>query len=93
MEWGRGSVPRVSEFYGIAIQMFYREHDPPHFHAEYAGSHAQIRIDPVEIMSGNLPTRARRLVFEWANMHRGELAENWSRARRGQPLARIEPLD
>jgi phosphomannomutase len=30
-------VPEVSRFYGIDIAMFFREHGPPHFHAEYAG--------------------------------------------------------
>ena len=30
-------VPRISEFYGIVIAMYYREHGMPHFHATYAG--------------------------------------------------------
>ena len=29
-------MPRVSEFFGIAIYMYYNDHMPPHFHAEYA---------------------------------------------------------
>ena len=28
-------MPIVSEFYGIKIMMFWDEHNPPHFHAEY----------------------------------------------------------
>jgi Domain of unknown function (DUF4160) len=39
-----------------------------------------------------LPDRAVRLVREWAELHRAELAENWMRARDGQPLERIAPL-
>lgn len=28
-------MPTVSVFYGIIIRMFFDEHAPPHFHAEY----------------------------------------------------------
>jgi len=27
----------ISMFFGIVITMFYNEHGPPHFHAEYQG--------------------------------------------------------
>ena len=30
-------MPIVTVFYGIVIRMFYQEHGPPHFHAEYQG--------------------------------------------------------
>jgi len=26
-------MPRVSDFYGIAIYLYYRDHAPPRFHA------------------------------------------------------------
>lgn len=29
------SMPTISHFFGIVIQMFWREHAPPHFHALY----------------------------------------------------------
>ena len=37
-------MPRISEFYGIVIEMFFRDHPPPHFHARYAGEEAVIEI-------------------------------------------------
>lgn len=37
-------MPEISLFYGIRITMFYSDHNPPHFHAEYAGSKALIDI-------------------------------------------------
>jgi Domain of unknown function (DUF4160) len=86
------SVPRISEFYGIAIAMYYAEHGVPHFQALYAGRDASIAIDSLEILAGSLPDRAVRLVCEWAELHRAELAENWMRARDSQPLERIAPL-
>lgn len=85
-------MPRISEFYGIAIAMYYAEHGVPHLHAIYAGQDASIAIDSLEILAGSLPDRALRLVREWAELHRAELAEDWRRAREGQPLQRIAPL-
>jgi hypothetical protein len=85
-------VPRISEFYGIVIAMYYAEHGVPHFHAIYAGHDASITIDSGEVLAGSLPDRALRLVREWAELHRTELEEDWWRAREGQPLERIAPL-
>jgi Domain of unknown function (DUF4160) len=85
-------MPRISEFYGIAIAMYYAEHGIPHFHALYAGRDASIAIETLEVLGGSLPDRALRLVREWATLHRAELEADWQRARDGQPLDRIPPL-
>jgi len=61
-------VPRVSEFFGIVISMFYKEHMPPHFHAVYAEYEATIGIDPIRVLQGRLPRRVLSLVLEWAAM-------------------------
>ena len=29
-------MPELSRFYGIVIKMYFDDHDPSHFHAEYA---------------------------------------------------------
>lgn len=85
-------MPRISEFYGIAIAMYYAEHGVPHFHALYAGDDASVAIETLEVLGGSLPARALRLVREWAEADRDELAANWQRARDGAPLERIPPL-
>ena len=85
-------MPEICRFYGIIIRMFFRDHNPPHFHAEYQGSEALFAIHTLEILEGTLPKRARLLVVEWALEHRPELLENWKRAMRPEPLAKIEPL-
>lgn len=86
-------MPRICSFYGIDIYMYYRDHPPPHFHAQYGGSEAEIDIESLEVIAGELPTRAQRLVAEWAEQHRTELQENWNRARQHEPLHEIDPLD
>ena len=49
---GRGGMPEISRFFGIVIRMFYDDHQPPHFHAEYAGSGALTVIESLEIYRG-----------------------------------------
>ena len=86
-------MPRISEFYGIAIYLYYDDHAPPHFHAIYAGSEALMGIDPVRVIEGNLPRRASSLVIEWAGAHQEELMADWVLARDHEPLQPIRPLD
>lgn len=86
-------MPIVAYFYGIAIRMYFRDHPPPHFLASYGGHEANVGIADGSIIDGHLPPRAARLVKEWAVAHRGELEENWKRARSQQPLNRIPGLD
>ena len=51
-------MPEISRFLGIVIAMYYRDHNPPHFHATYGKYEVRVRIDTGEIISGNLPHRA-----------------------------------
>lgn len=44
--------------------MYYRDHRPPHFHAIYGGHEAQIVIETLEPLAGELPARALGLVQE-----------------------------
>lgn len=69
-------MPRISEFYGIIIFMFYDDHNPPHFHARYSGYEAQISITKPKIIRGYLPPKALGMVVEWAAEHEKELLEN-----------------
>lgn len=85
-------MPRSSEFFGVVIFMYYNDHNPPHFHAEYAGSEALIAIETLETLEGGLPRRPTAFVLEWAALHREALRRNWERARNGLPLAPIDPL-
>jgi len=85
-------MPELSRFYGIVIKMYFADHTPPHFHAEYAEFEARIAIDTLAVLSGNLPARAMGLVVEWATLHRQELQIQWQRAIALQQLSRIDPL-
>lgn len=87
-----GRVPRLSEFYGIVIYMYWEDHAPPHFHAIYAGHEALVRVDDGSFIRGALPRTAHKLVLEWREMHVDELLENWHLAQQPTTLLPIEPL-
>jgi hypothetical protein len=88
-------MPTISWFFGIAIRMYFNDHNPPHFHAVHDREEAVIAIETGAIVEGRLSPNARRLVQEWALRHREELMDNWNRARPGtrEPLQRIPGLD
>lgn len=85
-------MPTLSVFYGIVIQMFARDHPPPHFHALYAEHEAVIDLRDLRVMQGALPRRAMALVLEWAAEHRDELMENWNLCSGLKSPKRIKPL-
>lgn len=88
-------MPQVSTFYGITIWMYFDESPHsgrPHFHAGYGNDEVVVAIDDMAVLAGSIPHRALRLTREWANRHRAELRNNWTRARRGEALIAIEPL-
>ncbi|MGB9720566.1 MAG: DUF4160 domain-containing protein [bacterium] len=85
-------MPEISRFYGIVIYIFYREHQPPHFHAVYGDFEVLIEIDTLSILAGRLPPRAMGLVIEWAMIHQEELRKVWQQVINYQKLDKIEPL-
>lgn len=86
-------MPEISRFFGISICMYYNDHEPSHFHALYSEHEAIVEIGTLAVYRGSLPRRAMALVLEWASLHRTELRDNWNRARQGQTVVEIEPLE
>ena len=85
-------MPKLSEFFGIAIYMYWGDHGPPHFHARYGGEKASIVIEDLSVLAGSLPPRALGLVVEWGALHKDELEAAWRKASENQPVDPIEPL-
>jgi len=86
-------MPQISRFFGILIYMYFNDHTPAHFHAEYGEYEAVYTIETLEILRGELPRRAHSMVVEWATLYRNELRDNWNRARDMQSLEKIDPLE
>ena len=85
-------MPYVSMFFGIIIRMFYSEHNPPHFHADYQGTEGIFDFNG-EMLQGNIKSNtALRLIKEWAVLRKNELTENWDNIVNKAAINRIEPL-
>jgi len=88
-------VPELSRFLGIIIRMFAETgapHHVAHFHAYYQEAVGVFSIDPVDLIAGSLPTRQRRFVEAWAELHQAELKADWRRLQDGRRALPIEPL-
>ncbi|MCC8406609.1 MAG: DUF4160 domain-containing protein [Rickettsia sp.] len=85
-------MPVISRFFGIIIMMYYRDHNPPHFHAKYGDYEVIISLNG-KILEGKFPKRALQLVTEWLNIHKEELIDNWNKTQNGEPLNSIAPLE
>jgi Domain of unknown function (DUF4160) len=74
--------------------MYFGDHVPPHFHAEYGEFTAQVSIYNFGIIEGYLPPKALALVVEWAIVHQTELKNNWNAlSENGNgTFVKIEPL-
>ncbi len=85
-------MPEISLFYGIRVTMYYDDHNPPHFHVQYAGYKAVVDIQKAAVIIGSLPNKQLKLVLAWCVIHQDELMQNWELSKDNQPLNRINPL-
>lgn len=85
-------MPEISRFLGIIIRMYFREHIPAHFHAEYGEYEITVDIE-TGVVTGKFPRRALNAVLEWYILHKDELMANWVSAIDRKPLSKIEPLE
>ena len=65
-------MPEISLFYGIRVTMYYNDHMPPHFHAEYNGHKALVDINNIQVIRGSLPNKQLRLILAWCTIHQDE---------------------
>ena len=84
-------MPEICRFYGIAITMNYREHNPPHFHATYQGYEISVDIK-TGLVNGTMPKRALKMIFEWLELFQEQLLEDWNLAQDRKALLKIPPL-
>lgn len=86
-------MPTISVFFGITVQMYWRDHPPPHIHVFYGGDEALIAISTGEIVAGTLPKAALRIIRDWTRDRQAELMENWRRAEQRLALRPIPGAD
>ena len=85
-------MPLVSEFFGIKIYVYWEDHMPPHFHAQYEEYSVQINIEEAVVLKGVFPVKQLKLVLAWCELHKEELVKNWKSAETNGNIVSIEPL-
>ena len=74
------TMPRLSEFYGIVITMYWRDHVPPHYHATYGDYEALIIIDDGACMPD--PSPGERCA--WSGRGTAHITKNFSKPGNGR---------
>ena len=85
-------MPTISAFFGLIVQMYFDEHNPPHIHVRYQGAKAVFDIKSGNMTAGSLSNRNIRLVQVWIELHRDELLANWELCQSDEHPYKIEPL-
>lgn len=70
-------MPVIARFYGIVIKMYFNDHLPPHLHAIYGEYNGVFDLNTMEMIEGDLPGRAVKLVREWEKEYQDELIKMW----------------
>ena len=86
-------MPEISSFFGIKCSMYFLDHNPPHFHVDYAGDEALIDIQNASVLRGTLPTKQLKLVLGWCVLRRAELMDDWELVKVGKSPLKIKPLN
>lgn len=73
--------------------MFFDDHEPAHFHAEYQGQNATFDFSGKLLVGSIRSATARKLIREWARARQPELEANWKRAKALKGLNQIAPLE
>lgn len=84
-------MPVIARFYGVVIKMYFKqsEHNPPHIHAIYGEYVAAVDIKTGEMLEGDLPKRALKMVQEWIAVHENDLMKIWET----QKFVELPPLE
>jgi hypothetical protein len=85
-------VPIISEFFGIKVLMYWNDHLPPHFHAEYGGNRIIVDILNGVVIKGIFPFKQLKMILAWCEIHREELMQNWERGKEHLEFQKIDPL-
>jgi hypothetical protein len=76
-------MPRIAEFDGIRMNLYFRDHNPPHVHAVYGEFEALVVIADGSLLSGELPKKQFAAVRRYLASHRDEVMGLWTIGQKG----------
>jgi len=88
------ALPRISNFGGMTIVVYYNDHNPPHFHIIYNEVRCRILIESGKYMSGHqkLPKTKEKEALKWLELHRNDIMRAWNDCRANRVPSKIPPL-
>lgn len=84
-------MPIISSFEGISIRMYFDDHNPPHFHADYGEFKSTFDIESGKMDDGFLPPKQEKKVEDWGAKRKKELFESWEQMKEGKTPKKIDP--
>lgn len=87
-------MPSVSEFYGIKIYIYWNDnthHHLPHFHAYHGDFDGVFKLNG-DMIVGNLPPTAKKLIKQWAMANLLQINYAWNMAIKKKNIPKIEGL-
>ncbi len=86
-------MPEISRFYGIRITIYFDDHPPSHFHAEYGEYEAVFSIVDGKMINGKLPKTATKLVKKWYGLQKDNILKAWEQIQNDEVFEKVPPLD
>lgn len=77
-------MPTIAIVDGVRIMIYLNDHLPPHLHAIFGGSEAQLSIATGQVLNGRLPKPKLWTVQAWLDAHREQVAYIWTEIRAGR---------
>jgi hypothetical protein len=77
-------MPTLAIVEGVKIQIYALGHAPPHFHVVVAEHRAQINIESLVVMKGEIPRAKLAAVLSWAEPRRVALLDAWNTIAEGE---------
>lgn len=71
-------MPTFFTVSGVKIQLFFKDHAPPHFHTSIAEFKAIVKIEDGEILEGEIPKNKKKKILSWAEQNKEILMEIWN---------------
>lgn len=72
--------------------MYFKDHNPQHFHARYNSDVALINIETLDVIEGKLEPKILLKVKKWALIHKAELIKDWDKCAKSELPNKIDPL-
>ena len=71
-------MPVIAVVAGVRIYMYFKDHNPPHFHGQYSGEKESFDLKG-NTLKGNIGNKKRKKVRKWAKSNEKFLKEQWDK--------------